>query len=313
MLVVIVVIGTVVALLLPAVQAAREAARRSQCANKVRQLGVAASSHVAAKGHFPAGIEQWYFNTSVSHRGISLFTLLLPYMEGAEVLADWDYVDPMNNADKGSESRTALALPQLLCPSDDVSQNPITVPGREWVYALTSYGGSGGTRSYFPQQSTADGMFFTTGKASEPRPNQRPVQPRDVTDGLSKTLLFGERSHADANYQSFNDAQWGEPLAEWGWWGASTSRKMIGHVTMSAYAPINYRLPFSFDQRNGQTPSAGSFAAFSSNYVDRRMCAFGSNHPGGANFVFGDGGLRFLTDDTELDVLRAMSTRAGGD
>jgi prepilin-type processing-associated H-X9-DG protein len=134
-----------------------------------------------------------------------------------------------------------------------------------------------------------------------------------VTDGLSKTLLFGERSHADANYATFNAAGWGEPLAEWGWWGASTSRKMIGHVTMSAVAPINFRLPFTYDQRSGQTPSASSYAAFDREWDDLRICAYGSEHPGGANFVFGDGSLRFLADEMELDVLRAISTRALGD
>jgi prepilin-type processing-associated H-X9-DG protein len=85
---------------------------------------------------------------------------------------------------------------------------------------------------------------------------------------------------------------------------------MIGHVTMSAYAPINYRLPFSYDARSGQTPPADSFAAFE-HYSDMRVCAFGSEHVGGANFCFADGSLRYLVDDTDLDALRAMSTRAG--
>jgi hypothetical protein len=152
-------------------------------------------------------------------------------------------------------------------------------------------------------------MFHTTGDTSEPKQKQRPVKPRDVSDGLSKTLLFGERSHNDANYQSFNAANWGEPLAEWDWWGASTSRKMIGHVTMSAHAPLNYRLPFNFDNRNGQTPSESSFATFQY-YVDLRISAFGSNHLGGANFTLADGSLRFLADETDHATLRALSTRA---
>jgi prepilin-type N-terminal cleavage/methylation domain-containing protein/prepilin-type processing-associated H-X9-DG protein len=310
LLVVAAIIGTLLAMLLPAVQSARAAARRAQCANQLRQLAIATHAYVSAEKHFPPGVEQWYFSDAVSHRGIPLFAFLLPYLEEANRLVDWDYDDPMNNASRGAESRTAVLLPILICPADEIPTNPITTTDRQWVYALGSYGGNGGTRSYFPQQSTADGIFHTTGEASEPVQHQLPVEPREVTDGLSNTLLLGERSHLDANYQSFNDAGWGEPLDQWGWWAASTSRKMIGHVTMSAYAPINYQLPFSYAERAGHTPSAGSFAAFQY-YVDLRLCAFGSNHPGGANFVFGDGSLRFLAAETDRGVLQALSTRAG--
>lgn len=312
LLVVIAIIGILAALLLPAVQAARASARRVQCANNLRQLGIAASSHVTAQGHFPPGLEQWYFNSAVSHRGIPLFAYLLPHLEQANVLVHWDYVDPINNANQGSQSNTAIVLPTLICPSDDIPKNPIVMASRDWHYALTSYGGNGGNRSYFPQQSSADGMFHTTGEASEPQHFQRAVLPSQVRDGLSNTILFGERSHRDANYQTFNDAGWGEPLREWGWWGASTSRKMIGHVTMSAYAPLNYRLPFAYEQRSGKTPAADSFAQFQ-HYVDLRMCAYGSEHQGGVNLAFADGSLRFTSDEIAQDTLLAISTRAGGE
>lgn len=309
LLVVVAIIGLLVALLLPAVQAAREAGRRAQCASQLRQLGIAATSHATAKRHFPPGVEQWYFNTAVSHRGIPLFAYLLPYIEQANALVAWDYKDPINNANKGGNSNTAVVLPILVCPSDDIPANPIVMSSRNWWYALTSYGGNGGTRSYFPDQATADGVFHTTGEASEPKHYQQPIRPQDILDGLSNTLLFGERSHVDDNYRSFNDALWGEPLNEQGWWGASTSRKMIGHVTMSAHAPINYRLPFSFAARGGRNPSAGSFSEFQY-YVDLRLCAYGSEHPGGANLCFADGSTRFLPSQTALAVLKALSTRA---
>jgi prepilin-type N-terminal cleavage/methylation domain-containing protein/prepilin-type processing-associated H-X9-DG protein len=312
LLVVIAVIGVLAALLLPAIQSARETSRRASCANNLRQLGIAASAYLESKKEFPPGIEQWYFNSAVSHRGISLFVFLLPHLEEAAVVADWDFADPMNNVNQGASSRTAAVLPLLVCPSDEILQNPVVFSGRQWHYALTSYGGNGGSRSYFPSRSKADGIFHTTGEASEPQQDQQPVRPHEVTDGLSKTLLFGERSHVDANYATFNAADWGETLSEWGWWGASTSRKMIGHVTMSAAVPVNYQLPFDFAGRSGQSPPADSFAAFQ-HYVELRLCAFGSNHPGGANFVFADGSLQFLPSETDFDAFRAMSTRAGDD
>lgn len=313
LLVVIAVIGVLAALLLPAVQSAREAGRRTQCANQLRQLGLATLSFVDAKQEFPPGIEQWYFSDAVSHRGVPLFAFLLPYLEEANVLVEWDYVDPMNNTAGGAMAKTAIVLPLLLCPSDEILANPIVTEDRAWTYALTSYGGNGGTRSFMPERATADGIFHTVGPASQPQQNQRAVRPRDVTDGLSKTLLFGERSHADANYATFNAALWGEPLAEWGWWSASTSRKMIGHVTLSALVPINFRLPFNYEERNGQSPPANSFASFDREWDDRRICAYGSEHSGGANFVFADGSGRFLADEMALAALQAISTRAAED
>lgn len=309
LLVVIAVLGILVGLLLPAIQFAREAARRMQCASQLKQLALAATIHAEAKRHYPPGALQWYFNEAVSHRGIPLFAFLLPYLEQDNALVRWDYENPINNTSQGAHSNTAVVLPLFLCPSDPIPRNPIVMSNRDWHYAIGSYGGNGGTRSYFPMEATADGVFHTTGEASEPQRHQTPVRPRDITDGLSHTLMFGERSHRDENYSSFNQAGWGEPLAEWGWWGASASRKMIGHVTMSAHAPINYRLPFSFADRGGQDPPANSFSQFQT-YVDRRMCAYGSGHPGGVNFAFADGSVRFTADHLSMELLRDLSTRA---
>lgn len=312
LIVVVAIIAVLAALLLPAVGAARESSRRALCASRLRQLAIAATSFATANGQYPPGVEQWYFNSTVSHRGIPLFAYLLPYIENENILLTWDYQDPINNANRGAKSNTAVVLPFLVCPSDSLARNPIVMASRDWHYALTSYGGNGGSRSYFPPQSTVDGVFHTTGQASEPKNWQASVRPRDLTDGLSQTLLFGERSHQDRNYKTFNSAGWGEPLDEWGWWGASTSRKMIGHVTMSAFAPINYRLPFTFAERFDQSPPADSFVAFQY-YVDMRICAYGSSHPGGVNFAFADGSVRFVSDQLSTTILHAISTRAGNE
>ena len=88
---------------------------------------------------------------------------------------------------------------------------------------------------------------------------------------------------------------------------------MIGHVTMSGYAPINYKLPFSYANRGGQTPPADGYAEFQATYVDMRVCAFGSCHPGGANFCFADGSGQFLESATDLATLQALCTRANSD
>ena len=313
LLVVVAILGILVALLLPAIQGARESGRRVQCMNHLRQLGIAANAHESVWHTFPPGMNQWFFNSAVAFRGIPLFVYLLPYLEDNGLFEQWHRNDPMLNANQGNSSNTAVVMPLLICPSDQIVQNPIVYTSRGWTYALTSYGGNGGTRSYFPPSSTADGVFHTTGPASEPVQHQTAVRPQDITDGLSQTLLFGERSHSDPNYKSFNAAGWGDLLDQWGWWAASTDRKMIGHVTMSGFVPINYQLPFSYANRAGQSPPADSYAAFAATYVDMRLCAFGSCHPGGAAFCFADGSVEFLVTETDLNVLRALCTRAKSD
>ena len=313
LLVVIAILGILIALLLPAIQGARESGRRAQCMNQLHQLGVAASCYASETRQFPSGVKQWFFNSAVTFRGIPLFVCLLPYLEQNGLYACWQYGDPMLNASQGNNSNTAVVLPNLVCPSDEIVQNPIVYTSRSWTYALSSYGGNGGTRSYFPSAATADGMFHTTGPASEPAANQGAVRPQDVTDGLSHTLLFGERSHQDPNYKSFNAAGWGELLDQWGWWAASTDRKMIGHVTMSGFVPINYQLPFSYANRAGQDPPADTYAEFQATYVDMRICAYGSCHPGGADFCFADGAVQFLATETNLALLQGLCTRAKGD
>jgi prepilin-type processing-associated H-X9-DG protein len=179
------------------------------------------------------------------------------------------------------------------------------------TYALTSYGGNGGTWSYFPDQATTDGMFHTTGSGSEPVANQKEVRVQDIADGQSNTLLLGERNHTDPNYASFIAAGWtGQELANWGWWAASTGRRAIGHVTLSSAVPINFTLRFSPATGASAVPPASDSASFVY-HDDRRLSAYGSNHPGTANFTFADSSSRALADTLPLDVLQALSTRAG--
>jgi len=310
LLVMIGLVGALVALLLPAVQAARESSRRSACQNNLRQLAVATLNFETARGHFPPGMVQSLFSSAPVYRGSSLFVHLLPQLEESSVAGLWDFEDPQNNTVGGAEARTATVLPVLTCPSDLIAQNPVL--SQTWYYGLTSYGGNGGTRSFSPNVATADGIFHSTGAAAEPKTTQRPVRLREVADGTSKTILFGERSHDDRNFETFVPISWTQSLSTWGWWGPSGGRKAIGHVTMSAFAPINYRLPFARGATAGLSPPAGSGVEFQ-HYVDLRFCSYGSEHPGGANFAFADGSGRFLESATDILVLQALSTRAGAE
>jgi hypothetical protein len=153
-------------------------------------------------------------------------------------------------------------------------------------------------------------MFFTTGPASEPAVGQRSVRLRDVVDGLSKTLLLGERSHYDTNYDSYIQAGWKDALADWGWWAPTGGRKAIGHVTLSTHAPLNYTMPFDFAHRGEAVPPASNAAQFQT-YNELRLSAYGSRHFGGANFALANGAVTFVVDEIDATTLNALSTRAG--
>lgn len=308
LLVVIAIASGLLALLLPAIQSVRGSARRIQCISNVRQLSLAAHAYHAAREAFPPGLVQFETSTPPRFRGTSLFAFLLPHLDQGNVLRDWNYDAPLKNAEGGATTGTATVLDVFLCPSDMVSSNPVQVG--DYFYGITSYGGNGGTRSYYPDHATADGVFHTTGPASQPVANQLPVTLSQIHDGTSHTLLFGERRHFDANYASFAEMHWTESLAYLGRWAAIGGRKRIADVTMSAFAPLNYRLPFDYERRSEATPPLNSSRDFAI-FEDQRKCAFGSEHAGGANFAFADGSARFLADPISQAVLTAMCTRAG--
>jgi prepilin-type N-terminal cleavage/methylation domain-containing protein/prepilin-type processing-associated H-X9-DG protein len=316
LLVVIAIIGVLVALLLPAVQVAREAARRTQCASHQRQLALAAQSFHDAHGSFPPGMYQLRFPAAPQYRGVSLYVKLLPYLEQASLVQGWDEVDPLSNTLGGENAKTAQRLRVLLCPSDFLQQNPIAT-GSGW-YALTSYGGNGGTRSFDPQSATNDGVFHVIGPGSETAPAGRPTRMADIIDGLSNTALFGERSHTDPVHDQLV-AQFGAPgtgggggvggagaasfnrIGTIGWWAPSGSRLAGGDVLLSAAARINFRVP----------AGASSVAAFQSVY-NQRLCAFGSLHPGGSNFAFADASTRFLSHSLNQADLTKLCVRDDG-
>jgi prepilin-type N-terminal cleavage/methylation domain-containing protein len=317
LLVVIAIIGILIALLLPAVQAAREAARRTQCSNHLKQIALAAHHYHDAVRSFPPGILLSQYDAAKGrYRGASLFVFLLPYVEQTGLYDVWDFDDPNSNFLGEMRSRAAQG-PDLLCPSEPESENPLHYSSRltgkpmERYIKVTSYAGNAGTRSYHPDSGflQTDGIFFGAGPGSQPKPNQQPVRLADVLDGTSNTLLFGERSRWDPSYDTFAAQGWDWQFRYYGNW-CGTSRRALAHFTLSTYSPINYRLPFSYANRAGASPPAGSAADFKY-YIDLRVCAYGSNHPGGADFALGDGSVRFLSETIPLVTLRALSTRGG--
>jgi prepilin-type N-terminal cleavage/methylation domain-containing protein/prepilin-type processing-associated H-X9-DG protein len=314
LLVVIAIIAVLIGLLVPAVQKVREAANRMSCSNNLKQLALAAHNYHDANQTFPPGLSQ--FQVRGAFVGNSLFAHLLPYFEQDNLNRQWDFANPSANTAGGTGARSAIIIKLLICPSDRLTENPVNYRGT--FYGATSYGGNGGTRSYFPTSATADGLFCTTGPNSAPRVNQAPVRLAEVQDGTSNTLFFGERHHYDPNFDTFSTVggaplNYTDPIWNWAWWAPSAGYQGIGDVTMSAFVPINYKHPCTYATRNLCNPPVGSTQSTFFFWQDRRLCAWGSGHPGGANFAFADGSVRFLAETIPLVTLQALATRRGNE
>jgi prepilin-type processing-associated H-X9-DG protein len=165
-------------------------------------------------------------------------------------------------------------------------------------YGLSSYGGNAGTRSFPTGQQTRDGIFFQDSSISLV----------DVTDGASNTFLFGERSHSDLEFDrlAFTYAPWFYPVGNMGKWAAvcATGGGSLAEHLLSTPVLINYRVPAGTSTEDFLGPSGAEH---------NRLRAFGSGHPGGANFAFVDGSVRFVSESIPLETLKALSTRAGND
>ncbi len=193
LLVVMAIVGILVSLLLPAIQAAREAGQRMQCSNQLRQLALAAHNYHATWNTFPPGVDHATSNKT------SLFVIMLPYIEKGAFYRQW--IQP--GADRTTLAGTVLT--SLVCPSDSIANNPVVHGSTK--YGVTSYGGCGGTRSFCSLPNSldlkTDGVFFEAGAYSSPVNGQTTVSMAAISDGTSQTLLFGERNHDDANFDSF--------------------------------------------------------------------------------------------------------------
>jgi prepilin-type processing-associated H-X9-DG protein len=215
----------------------------------------------------------------------------------------WDLKDNRNNVSNGRNATQAQVIQILLCPSDPLPERvweltAETAASPTWsrgFYGLSSYGGSAGQRAVHSggppafSRISRDGLFYLDSR----------IRLTDVADGASNTFLFGERVHHDPEFDRLRPLVWPDatPVGGWGRWGYVANAGVMFQVTLHTAAPINYRVP-----------PGGDFST-----MENRGCAYGSGHPGGANFAFADGSVRFLGQSTPVFTLQALSTRAGGE
>ncbi|MFQ3591726.1 MAG: DUF1559 domain-containing protein [Gemmataceae bacterium] len=318
LLVVIAIIAILIGLLLPAVQKVRDAAARMQCQNNLKQLGLGCHNFEGTFNAFPSGFTQDRIPApSGPFQGHSVFYFLLPYIEQENLFRSMDAAVPINNRTNVPGVRAGTAVKTFLCPADVLPQDGIlphpslsATPSE--FYGATSYRANGGSRPVFATSATNDGVFMATGTAARRAPGApmgQQVRLSDILDGTSNTLLFGERSSLDPNFDTFTAAGWnsGSTIVGWSRWYPSGGDAGLGNLMGGAFAPINYRTPFAHGQAGAPTTQSAWFV-----FQDQRLSSFGSQHTGGANFVFCDGSVRFLPNSTSQSVLGLYCMRADG-
>ncbi|QDV69600.1 Type II secretion system protein G precursor [Rosistilla carotiformis] len=308
LLVVIAIIGILVGLLLPAVQAAREAARRMQCSNNLKQMTLALHNYESTHRVFPPGSLGYPFVWSPQSQ-------LLPFVEQGSLKDLLVYeVPPLAafgagyNTTQVTQNDTAAKqqLPFMTCPSDGES-----VPGSD--YGGISYPGSAGSGINNVADATddgsisnSDGIFFTKSK----------IGFRDVIDGTSHTIAFGEQLLGDGQNSLPANNDFRRRVVELAtstqttpaacapgsapaWSGQRGAKWVNGHLADSMFNL--YYTPNSKDPdcHNG--------------YHNFALVSARSNHPGGVQTSLIDGSVRFVGETIDLTVWRSAGTRAGGE
>lgn len=280
LLVVIAIIGVLVALLLPAVQAAREAARRMQCSNNLKQIGLGMHNYHDTFLKFPAA-------ASAYGHGLSWHVSILPFLEQGPLY------DRFNLSVTGWHSNNAAAVfpvETYFCPSGTVREsllegeeyNGQRLPTAHYYGVSGPKGGNPNGAAYeFDAEPSGHGGYARQGVLGLlEKGGQRAF--RDVTDGTSNTLLVGELSWKDANsYRAWHRGTRGDGIGADG----------------GGFKNVNYAInAYAYD---GAT-----------NWND---ISFGSQHPGGALFLLCDGSVRFLNENINMANYRAAASRNGGE
>jgi prepilin-type N-terminal cleavage/methylation domain-containing protein/prepilin-type processing-associated H-X9-DG protein len=302
LLVVIAIIAILIGLLLPAVQKVRDAAARIKCANNMKQMGLALHSYHDANGKLPPGVNDTSERPPTGYRPYwSWMAMMMPYYEQDNLyrLADtwargtntpyqyWPWGGFWLTPQSPANPALGQIVKTLICPAD--GRQDLTSPGSSWGgngnVAFCGYLGVGGIQ--------ADSSSITNQNQNGILYSKSTTRLTDITDGTSNTLMVGERPPSSDLY--------------YGWWfaGAGWDGSGDGDVVLGA-RPLNYA-----QSGLGCPASSANFQpGRASNFCDQAH--FWSMHSGGANFLMGDGSVRFISYANN-NILPALTTRAGGE
>ena len=281
LLVVIAIIGILVALLLPAVQAAREAARRLQCANNFKQIGLGLHNYLDAHGRFPPSRVRWGSSPNRVTHGWCILTM--PFMELGNIHDDYDFNVAWHDVKNEAISQTAVEV--FVCPSSPDA--PQLIENTAWGASTKSMSGdyqalAGYWDNVQITPETANGMLHDA--------NGRP---RDVRDGLSNTYCVSELG-GRPNFWAAGKRQPDFPASmsyvkEWGVWAAPQRIFYTG---------------YTHDGQMTKGPCAVNCANAEGIY---------SFHPGGAGVLLGDGSVQFITTNIPVQNVYRMINPADGE
>lgn len=281
LLVVIAIIGILIALLLPAVQAAREAARRSQCTNNLAQLGLALQNYDSAHEMLPPGVvnPEGPIHNVPSGYHMSWLVQLLPYVEEQ---VTFRYVDfSVGVYDKKNQPVAATEISTFACPSD-----PRYSPEDRWT---SNYAGCHHDVEA-PIDADNHGVFFLNSH----------VRYRDIPDGAVHTIFVGEKK-SDAD--------------DLGWTSGTRATLRNTGTAINATAVVT-QAPDPFGGGSSMAgmggPAEEEPEAAVDDASDLAVGGFGSYHPGGANFSLGDGSVRFLSETIDAQIYEQLGHRADG-
>jgi prepilin-type N-terminal cleavage/methylation domain-containing protein/prepilin-type processing-associated H-X9-DG protein len=300
LLVVIAIIGVLVALLLPAVQAAREAARRTQCSNNVRQLSLAAHNFHDTYGKLPSSVRPAGLTPLPRVAGL---TLSLPFIEQTNVYSVYD--QSKNWFDPANLPVTSKQIPSYLCPSTPEPKRLDGVPENSpWtqIVAVTDYSPVIGV----DQRLLSAGLVDQAGSGMLPK-NGDPRM-ADVTDGLSNTIMYGEsagRPYVYRRHQKFGSLP-NDRLNAGGWSRPASDFSIDG----SSYDGATFPGPCPLNCTNGEAVGSTFPHPYYGSEGTAEAYAF---HPGGANFGLGDGSVRFISQTINIREFARLVTRAGGE
>jgi prepilin-type N-terminal cleavage/methylation domain-containing protein len=345
LLVVIAIIAVLISLLLPAVQSAREAARRAQCTNNLKQIGLAMHNYESAQGAFPPSGESTNFNvpsgtfakTQFVDGGWNALARLLPFMEGGSQFNALNFNVDYNEATGMNFTGASTVVSAFLCPSatrqpdggtDGVDPNdPISQAfGRGYGvddYGPTAYtdidpfGQIGNDGSTYPptpyrnKASRADGLL-----------HQGKTRIAEITDGTSNTIAIGEDAGRDPRYLS--------PYTE-GYYDGFNTRPILGlgpapagnlniarrywrwaepDTSFGVSGGPNNKFRPSYEISAWTNPPSNGITFGNNAGANDELFSF---HPGGVNILMGVGSVRFLKDTVNVVTLRGLVTLKGSE